>query len=61
MNIYEESLKIHEAKRGKIKVTSKVEVKNKHDLSVVYSPGVSELCRKIEENKEESIINFKYR
>ncbi|EGT3615280.1 NADP-dependent malic enzyme [Clostridium perfringens] len=53
MNIYEESLKIHEAKRGKIEVTSKVEVKNKHDLSVVYSPGVAEPCRKIEENKDD--------
>lgn len=53
MNIYEESLKIHEAKRGKIEVNSKVEVKNKHDLSIVYSPGVSELCRKIEENKND--------
>lgn len=53
MNIYEESLKIHEAKRGKIEVTSKVEVKDKHNLSVVYSPGVAEPCRKIEENKND--------
>lgn len=53
MNIYEESLKIHEAKRGKIEVTSKVEVKNTHDLSVVYSPGVAEPCKKIEENKND--------
>ncbi|HHD2752417.1 TPA: NADP-dependent malic enzyme [Clostridium perfringens] len=53
MNIYEESLKIHEAKKGKIEVTSKVEVKNTHDLSVVYSPGVAEPCKKIEENKND--------
>lgn len=53
MNIYEESLKIHEAKRGKIEVTSKVEVKNTHYLSVVYSPGVAEPCKKIEENKND--------
>mgnify|MGYP003094214180 CR=1 FL=1 len=52
-NVYEESLKLHEANRGKLSVTSKVSVKNREDLSLAYSPGVAELCRKIQEKKEE--------
>lgn len=49
-NVYEESLKLHEEHHGKITVNSKVEVKNKEDLSLAYSPGVAEPCRKIQEN-----------
>jgi len=49
MNIYEESLKLHEDNKGKIEVTSKSEVKDMHDLAVVYTPGVAEPCRKIHE------------
>lgn len=52
-NVYEESLKLHEANRGKLSVTSKVSVKNREDLSLAYSPGVAEPCRKIQEKKEE--------
>jgi len=47
MNIYEESLKLHEENRGKIEVISKTEIKDMHDLAVVYTPGVAEPCRKI--------------
>lgn len=53
MNYSELSLKMHEEKKGKIEVISKVEVKNNHDLSLAYSPGVAEPCRKIHENKED--------
>ncbi|CAL7882407.1 NAD(P)-dependent malic enzyme [Fusobacterium necrophorum] len=52
-NVYEESLKLHKANRGKLSVTSKVSVKNREDLSLAYSPGVAEPCRKIQEKKEE--------
>ena len=38
MNIYEESLKLHEENKGKIEVISKTEVKDMHDLAVVYTP-----------------------
>jgi len=51
-NIYEESLKLHEENQGKLSVISKVSVKNREDLSLAYSPGVAEPCRKIHENKE---------
>jgi len=53
MNIYEESLKLHEENRGKIEVVSKTEVKDMHDLAVVYTPGVAEPCRKIHEKTSE--------
>jgi len=53
MNIYEESLKLHEENKGKIEVISKTEVKNLHDLAVVYTPGVAEPCRKIHEKTSE--------
>ena len=50
MNIYEEALKLHEENRGKIEVISKTEIKDMHDLAVVYTPGVAEPCRKIHDN-----------
>lgn len=52
MNIYEKSLKMHEENKGKISVDSKVALKEKEDLSMAYTPGVAEPCRKINENPE---------
>lgn len=53
MDYYKESLKLHEEKRGKIEVTSKVPVKTKDDLSLAYTPGVAEPCREIHKNPED--------
>ena len=53
MDYKEMSLKLHEENEGKIEVTSKVPVKDKNDLSVVYTPGVAEPCKKIHENIED--------
>ncbi|MGE5496133.1 MAG: NAD(P)-dependent malic enzyme [Burkholderiales bacterium] len=50
MNIQEESLQLHEQWKGKIEVVSTVPVKDRHDLSVAYTPGVAEPCLKISEN-----------
>ena len=50
MNISEESLLAHEKWKGKIEVISTVPVKDRHDLSVAYTPGVAEPCLKISEN-----------
>lgn len=47
MNIYEESLKFHEQKRGKYEIKPTCEVKNAKDLSLAYTPGVAEPCREI--------------
>ena len=50
MTIQEESLQLHEQWKGKIEVISTVPVKDKHDLSVAYTPGVAEPCLRISEN-----------
>jgi malate dehydrogenase (oxaloacetate-decarboxylating) len=47
MDIYKESLKLHKKLKWKLAVKSKFMVKNKHDLSLVYTPGVAEVCREI--------------
>nr|MBS0036780.1 NADP-dependent malic enzyme [Saprospiraceae bacterium] len=47
MDIYKEALHLHEHLRGKIKITSKFDVRTKEDLALVYSPGVAEPCREI--------------
>ena len=51
--VYERALELHEKNKGKLSVVSKVAVKNKDDLSLAYSPGVAEPCRKIAANKED--------
>jgi len=53
MNYSEEALRVHEEKKGKIEVVSKVKVENKDDLSIAYTPGVAQPCLKIKENKED--------
>jgi malate dehydrogenase (oxaloacetate-decarboxylating) len=51
-NIYEESIKLHKKKGGKLEIVSKVSLKNKKDLSLAYTPGVAGVCQKIANNKE---------
>ncbi len=53
MDYYKDSLFLHEKLRGKIGTKVKMSVRTKDDLSLVYSPGVAEPCRKIAENKED--------
>lgn len=52
MNYFEESLKLHEKNIGKLEIKSKLEVATREDLSLAYTPGVAEPCRKIHENEE---------
>ena len=54
MTIAEESLRLHEEKRGKIEVISTVAVKEKHDLSVAYTPGVAQPCLEIQKDVNRS-------
>jgi malate dehydrogenase (oxaloacetate-decarboxylating) len=56
MSIYEESLKFHEEKLGKIEVISRVEVKNSDDLSLAYTPGVAQPCLEIEKDPDKAYI-----
>jgi len=52
MNIYEKALVEHANWRGKLEISSKAKVSNAEELSLAYSPGVAEPCRKIAEDKE---------
>src|SRR3990167_1651403 len=52
MDLKERSLQMHERLRGKLEIKSKIEIKTKEDLSLAYTPGVAEPCKKIHENKE---------
>src|SRR6056297_1248882 len=51
MDAKEKALKLHRENKGKISVVSKTEVNNMEDLAVVYTPGVAEPCKKIDEDK----------
>ena len=51
--LYEESVAYHRAHKGKLATASVVEVHNKHDLSLAYTPGVAEPCRVIAAHPEE--------
>ena len=48
-----ESLRIHEQFKGKLTVKSRVSIQDKEDLSIAYTPGVAEPCKKIHENKDD--------
>ena len=57
MSIREEAIKLHKDHQGKLAVASKVPLTNRHDLSIVYTPGVAEPCKDIQENKD---LSFEY-
>jgi len=52
MDYFEKSVDLHEKLKGKISVTNKMDVTNKDDLSLVYSPGVAEPCMEIHRNPD---------
>lgn len=53
MDVYQRSLALHKQMKGKLTVASKISVTDQQDLSLVYSPGVAEPCRRIAANEEE--------
>ena len=57
MDTKEKSLALHQEKRGKLSVESKVTINSREDLALAYTPGVAEPCKKIAENKEDA---YKY-
>jgi len=52
MDFKEKALDLHKKNKGKFEVRSKIEIKNKEDLALAYSPGVAEPCKKIAEDKK---------
>ena len=51
-NLRDEALHLHRLNQGKLSVQSKVPVKNRHDLSLAYSPHVAEPCKEIYDRQE---------
>lgn len=47
MDVYKESVELHKKLGGKLDINSKVPLNNKEILSLVYTPGVAEVCRVI--------------
>lgn len=52
MKFRQEVLDFHKTNKGKIEIVSKVPLKNKVDLSLAYTPGVSEPCKYIKEDSD---------
>ena len=57
MNLDVESLRVHEEHQGKLATIPKAKLEDAHDLSVLYTPGVAEPCRKIKDDKD---LSFAY-
>lgn len=53
MDYGQKALLLHEKLKGKIEISSKVFINNKEDLSIAYTPGVAEPCRKIHDNPDD--------
>lgn len=56
MSIYDESLKFHEEKRGKLEIVSRVEINSSKDLSLAYTPGVAQPCLEIQSNPDMAYV-----
>ncbi|OGJ49893.1 malate dehydrogenase, partial [Candidatus Peregrinibacteria bacterium RIFOXYA2_FULL_33_7] len=57
MDYFEKSLAMHEKFGGKLEVKSKIDLDNKEDLSIAYTPGVAAPCKKIAVNPQDA---YKY-
>lgn len=53
-HVYEKSVQLHRQQIGKLGTTALLPVKNREDLSLLYTPGVAEPCRIIARDNEES-------
>lgn len=53
----QEALAMHKKFNGKLAVASKVPVRDGHDLSIAYTPGVAAPCLEIADNKD---LSFEY-
>ena len=51
MNYDKKALALHKKLQGKIEVNSLFPLKNKHDLSIAYTPGVASVCTAIAKDK----------
>jgi malate dehydrogenase (oxaloacetate-decarboxylating) len=56
-DLHRESLALHAEHKGKIEIRSKIPINTMRDLTLAYTPGVAEVCREIERNKD---LAYKY-
>ena len=52
--IAKESLELHEQLKGKISTKVKHAIKDRHDLSLLYTPGVAQPCIEIHKDYSKS-------
>ena len=52
MDINEKAIELHKLWKRKRETTSKVHIKSKEDLSILYTPGVAAPCKEIAKDKE---------
>lgn len=57
MTLREEALFMHRANKGKLEISSKVQVQTAEDLSLAYSPGVAEPCKEIYD-KPDTVFDY---
>lgn len=53
-SLFEEALELHAQLKGKITTELQHDITSKEELSLVYSPGVAEPCRRIHENTDDA-------
>ncbi|MGM0444892.1 MAG: NAD(P)-dependent malic enzyme [Bacillota bacterium] len=53
MDYSNEALKLHKKLQGKLSIKNKYKIENKHDLSLLYTPGVAEICKEIIKDKDQ--------
>ncbi|MDV2686449.1 NADP-dependent malic enzyme [Alkalihalophilus lindianensis] len=52
-NLRDRAIRLHRENNGKIEMVSKVDILTESDLSLVYTPGVGDVCKEIEKNPQE--------
>jgi malate dehydrogenase (oxaloacetate-decarboxylating) len=60
MDYFKESLNIHKKLKGKLTVCSKKKIETKEDLSLLYTPGVSEPCKMIQ-NQNNLVYDYTFK
>jgi malate dehydrogenase (oxaloacetate-decarboxylating) len=55
-NLKEAAIQLHLQHSGKIEIVSKIDVNTEEELSLVYTPGVADVCKAIVENPKQADI-----
>lgn len=56
-DLHRESLELHAEHRGKIEIRSKIPIRSMKDMALAYTPGVAEVCREIQRDRN---LAYKY-